>query len=217
MSRLDRTCSVLGCSSPVWSREMCRKHYARWHSHGDPSVSLCRQSPAGAPKAFLDAIPAQGAGCLTWPFATNGAGYAQINTAARGKRLVTRIVCERFHGPPPTPHHFAAHSCGKGHEACVAPWHLSWKTPAENSADREPHGTLRHGEAAAKKLTAADVADILALRGKEFQRVTAERFGISQTLVSRIYRGAAWKRVAEQLSRAARDREEPNKPSRRAA
>lgn len=219
MSRLDRTCCISGCASPVWSREMCRKHYARWHAHGDPSVTLCRQAPAGAPKAFLDAIEAHGHGCLTWPFATNGAGYAQINNPETGKKLVTRIVCGRFHGPPPSPRHFAAHSCGKGHEACVAPWHLSWKTPAENSADREIHGTLRFGEAVAKKLTANDVEAIRAMRGAEPQQVTADRFGVSQTMVSRIQLGKAWSRTrTEQLSTAARGREgDQTNPSRRAA
>ncbi|MGA0604923.1 hypothetical protein ACO2Q0_02900 [Phenylobacterium sp. VNQ135] len=100
----------------------------------------------------------------------------------------------------------------------MAPWHLSWKTPAENSADREPHGTLRHGEAAAKKLTAEDVEEIWALRGSEPQRVTAHRFGISQTMVSRIYRRKAWARwTDEHLSRATADRGLASAGSRREA
>lgn len=31
----DKICSVEGCESPHYAREMCRKHYARWRRHGD--------------------------------------------------------------------------------------------------------------------------------------------------------------------------------------
>lgn len=33
-------CSIDGCSSPVYGRGWCAKHYARWLRHGDPAVAL---------------------------------------------------------------------------------------------------------------------------------------------------------------------------------
>ena len=120
MSRLMRCCTVSECRIPVWAREMCRKHYERWRQHGDPNTVLVKMAPAGAPAAFLAGIPEEGSGCLRWPFASNGVGYAQINIG-RKKPLVSRLICERTHGPAPQVGMMAAHSCGKGHEGCVAP------------------------------------------------------------------------------------------------
>lgn len=31
-------CSVEGCEQPVVARDWCRKHYSRWHRHGDPQA-----------------------------------------------------------------------------------------------------------------------------------------------------------------------------------
>lgn len=195
MSRLARQCSIGDCENPVWAREMCRKHYVRWNQHGDPNTVLVKQSRAGEPAAFLEGIPHEGEGCLRWPFATNGAGYAQINIPGEGKFLVTRIICERMHGAPPTPRHVAAHACGKGHEACVAPWHLSWKTYAENMADAKRHGTFSLGDAHASRLSSTSVREIRALLGVESQQKIASRFGVSQTMISRIKTGKAWRSV----------------------
>ncbi len=204
MSRLDRTCNVAVCANPVWAREMCRKHYMRWYEHGDPAVVLVKHTPAGEPAAFIDTLPTQGDGCVRWPFATNNMGYAQINDAERGKQLVTRIVCERHHGPPPTARHQAAHSCGKGHEACVAPWHLSWKTAAENMADLDLHGTRLRGERApGAKLSEAQVREIQGLCGSAPQAKVAARFGVSQTVIGRIWRGEAWTHISSASQGAA--------------
>jgi hypothetical protein len=55
-----------------------------------------------------------------------------------------RLMCQLAHGDPPTPDHIAAHSCGRGHEGCVNPNHLSWKTYSENELDKRVHGTTRN-------------------------------------------------------------------------
>jgi hypothetical protein len=195
MSRLDRDCSVDQCAGKVWAREMCRKHYMRWHQHGDTSTVLVKQTPAGDPERFLDALPVNGEGCVNWPYAKNNMGYAQINDPVLGKGLVSRLVCQRRHGPSPSRSHVAAHSCGKGHEACIAPWHLSWKTPAENMEDARQHGTLSQGDHHARKLNSSDVLAIRRELGSAPQAEIAHKYGVSQTMVSHIARGVAWKSV----------------------
>jgi hypothetical protein len=90
----------------------------------------------------------------------------------------------------------AARSCGQGHNGCIAPWHLSWKTQAENTADAVEQGTIQHGERHAHaKLTEQDVAAIRSLAGKEPQAFIAQRFGVSQKAVSKIITGKTWRHV----------------------
>jgi predicted transcriptional regulator len=138
---------------------------------------------------FLTALPLDGEGCVAWPYGTNGVGYGQVNMGKGKKVLAHRVACERKNGPPPTEKHHAAHDCGNGHLGCVAPWHLSWKTPKENAADIDRHGRrLRGMEVPGAKVTPEHRAAILANAGKISHAAIAQSIGVSQTIVSRIIR-----------------------------
>lgn len=146
----------------------------------------------GDPKRFLEAATEYaGDDCLLWPYG-NVRGYG--NLWHNGKhQLVTRIICERLYGAPPTSAHEAAHSCGKGHLGCCNPRHLRWATSRENKADREAHGTAPHGERNSQaKLTASQAAVIRSLRGVSTCREIGRQFGISRTQVSDIQNGKYW-------------------------
>ena len=82
----------------------------------------------------------RGDDCVLWPYSTDTKGYAQVTVGVRQIKKANRIMCELAYGPPPTPRHQAAHSCGIRH--CINPRHLSWKTQSENEADKKIHGTL---------------------------------------------------------------------------
>lgn len=128
--------------------------------------------------------------CLMWPFARTQSGYAQCN--AFGKIVSAhRFMCEHRNGPPPTPKHHAAHSCGRGPDGCVNPRHLSWKTNSENQLDRQAHGTSKNGKR--WKLTPEQVAEIRAQQGKEPIKSLAERFGIKDATVRQIHSGRIWR------------------------
>jgi len=184
-------CKIDGCDKRVYGWGWCSAHYYRWKRHGDPTAG---GTPLGAPEKFLRecVIGYQGTDCLIWPYFRSDYGYGQI--ARNGKpRKVHRIVCEMVHGAPPTNRHEAAHSCGNGHNACVNPLHVSWKTHIENEADKISHGTVNRGERNGQaKLTSATVLAILAARGTGTQRAIAERFGISRTCVSLIHSRQRW-------------------------
>lgn len=184
-------CSVEGCQSAVKARVMCARHYYRWAKYGDPAKAAFYPAAAGEPVRFLEDLPLEGEGCVLWPYAKNNHGYGQINTAPRGKKtLAHRISCQRKNGPPPSLRHQAAHSCGMGHMGCVAPWHLSWKTPAENQADRKSHGTHLEGPSHPQaKLSEADMRKILSLSGRVSHQEIARQMGVSQSLVSKVVRG----------------------------
>lgn len=150
----------------------------------------------GLPKAFLHSVPIEGNGCLIWPYARNSAGYGHIRLDGRNV-LVSRICCEMRNGPPPTPRHHAAHSCGLGHEGCIAPWHLSWKTAAGNCEDMAVHGTRRCGSAVAHlaKLNAEQVTEIRRLKGSLKQSEIGAIFGVTQAAISCVQRRKSWKHV----------------------
>lgn len=180
------TCSIEDCQRPVKAKQFCKKHYDRFLRHGDPLFCKKPKVTPGSIPAWLEAHRGYtGDGCLTWPFARNANGRAHMFGAKP-----CRVMCEMAHGPAPTPTHHAAHSCGKGHEACIHPQHLRWATPQENEADKILHGTSSH------TLTKDDIIAIRSLRGKLRNVDIASRFGISDGHVANIFRGIKWREVA---------------------
>jgi hypothetical protein len=130
--------------------------------------------------------------CLIWPYCKVHNGYGCINMNGR-RHIVSRLVCAEVNGPPPTPAHEAAHSCGNGHLGCINPRHLSWKTRADNQKDRIFHGTHNRGERNhSAKLSKADVIAIKAMLGKVSQSEIAEKFGVNQSTIGRISTGEIW-------------------------
>jgi len=124
--------------------------------------------------------------CLIWPLSRAQNGYP---TAGAGNALRPhRIMCEYRHGPAPSPIHQAAHSCGKGHLGCVNPWHLNWKTPAENQLERYQ----QHGLQPSRKLTAQQVDEIRALKGRERTVDIAARFQVTEANIRQIQSGKTW-------------------------
>lgn len=134
-------CILDACSRPAVKKGMCNAHYLRNWRHGDPRGGR-KSTIAGEPAAWLGkvALTYEGDDCLAWPFYTRPDGYGEVRYDGKNW-VVSRLVCEMVNGPAPSPHHEAAHSCGKGHEGCVAKAHLRWATHKENHDDRKQHGT----------------------------------------------------------------------------
>lgn len=108
------------------------------------------------------------------------------------KLQVARLVCEAFHGAPPTPRHEAAHNDGDRLNNASA--NLRWATSADNHADKRLHGTnnagTKHGMS---KITDADVSAIRrAAASGMTQKAVAVQFGISQANASLINARKAW-------------------------
>ncbi len=139
----------------------------------------------GKAAAFLIAlIGHQGDACVPWPYSKDkhvGRGMLGYNGV---HYWAHRLMCELAYGPAPIDKPQVAHSCGKGHEGCVNPKHLSWANQFENQQDRRKYGTAvttRTGNRS--KLTAEQIAAIRALKGKQPQLTTAKQFGISHSNV----------------------------------
>src|SRR4029077_17580108 len=120
--------------------------------------------------------------CLIWPFCRKQDGRGQIGYEGR-LYGAHELMCIFVNGPKPTPKHETAHSCGNGHNGCVHPRHVSWKTPTENHQDTIRHGHARKYE---KKLTDEQAAEIRSLKGIETQAALAVRFAVSNTTIAEI-------------------------------
>ena len=123
--------------------------------------------------------------CIVWPYGKFSVtrGYGAIWRGGRAQpahRLALLSISE-----PPTPKHEAAH--GPCHNRlCVNPRHLSWKTRAENEADKMRDGTDANGEASwSCKLTTIQVAEIREryATGQHTHRSLAAEYGVSHTLI----------------------------------
>lgn len=121
------------------------------------------KTPAGVQAKWLkDHETYSGDDCLIWPFFRGEKGYGRIRRGKR-KEPAHREMCIAVHGPAPSSEHETAHLCGKGHLGCCHPKHLTWKTKAENAADRLVHGTDGRGEKNPRaKLTRTEVIEIRA-------------------------------------------------------
>lgn len=181
-------CSIPDCGNAAVKRGWCNAHYRRWLRHGDP---MAGRIPNGEAHQFLElALSYDDNDCLLWPYARCPKGYGRINLKGQSQ-VVSHIVCKDAHGEPPTPLHEAAHSCGNGHMGCVNKRHLSWKTPAENEADKLTHGTSTRGERHPfAKLTEEEVR--LIYRDPRIHEVIAAEYGVSAPTVSNIKCRRSW-------------------------
>ena len=182
------TCAIAGCVRLYYQAGYCRAHWTRWKKYGDPTAG---KTLRGKPQMFLArALAYNGDDCVLWPYSKDTRGYPLIywDGAYHGTH---RLVCQTVKGPRPTPLHQAAHNCGVA--LCINPGHIAWKTPSENMQDKVIHGTHSRGERNwCTKLTEADVHEIRSLKGKMLQRDIATKFGVAETTISGIHRGATW-------------------------
>lgn len=188
----SRLCSIPNCGKPHLARGWCSRHYGIWIRHGSPFAAGWTEW--GEPdRFFLEVVLRyEGNECLDWPYARNSKGYAMLYSDGK-TRPASRVICEKVHGPAPTPDHEAAHSCGRGKLGCVTKRHLRWATHAENESDKVGHSTKAWGEKhGAAKLTAAEVLEIRSLAGTLKQREIGLRYGIHSNTVSQIIRRVTW-------------------------
>lgn len=191
-----RICSVEGCGKPFRAKGLCAVHYNFLKRNGSLEPKYIERAISKQFDFIYNvALKHESDECLTWPFSKSLDGYPIIrNYNGKSTTSASRLVCEITHGPPPTPNYDAAHECGKGHEACINPKHLSWKTRKENCADRIIHGTHPAGEKHPQaKLTNEDVEEIRMLKGQMSQRDIAEIYDISRQVISDILNGKRWK------------------------
>ncbi len=191
MARPKSICSIANCGKKHYGHGYCQGHLRRLKEQGDPSAGKRFGEGNVAYYYRTVVLPYEGDECLTWPFTTSS-GYGMIRYDGN-MRIVSRLLCEEEHGPPPTPKHEAAHSCGKGKQGCVTRRHLSWKTGAENAADKVRHGTIARGAKSGRaKISEEDVIKIRSMRGQIMQADLAKQFGVCEATIRVIQLRQSW-------------------------
>lgn len=188
-----KICSIPDCGKPAVARGWCARHYARWSKHGEPQAGKSG-TLHGEPMAYFERVMMEhfGEECLMWPFSSGGKGYATFWLGHR-QVSVTREICRRLYGDPPSALHEAAHSCGNGKRGCVTRAHLRWATPKENAADKVFHGTkLLGSQLKYAKLTESQVVEIAAMRGQARVVDLAVTYHVTKEAIYRIWQGRNW-------------------------
>jgi len=122
-------------------------------------------------------------------------GYPKI--IREGKQYTaSRFVYMRIHGTIPS-NMVVRHKCDN--RKCINPDHLELGTVQDNINDRVKRGRegnrkgSRNGRA---KLKETNIPEIISrLCNSEKQKDIAKDFGVSQQIISRIYRNGVWKSV----------------------
>ncbi len=108
------------------------------------------------------------------------------------KRYASHLVLFAFSGPRPEGQE-ACHNNGNCLDDSVS--NVRWGTSESNKADMNLHGTQRKGrQIQTAKLTESDVSEIRKI-GKPLKQ-HAERYGVSETLISLVLQKRIWKHVA---------------------
>ena len=131
-------------------------------------------------KRFLDKVKVMESGCHEWQAGLARGGYGKFTND--GKTITAhRFSYSKFVGEIGDKH--VLHKCDN--RKCVNPDHLFLGTCVENIADMDAKG--RRGATSTTTLEfAAKVKEMLADRYS--QQFIADKFGVSQALVSRIHR-----------------------------
>jgi hypothetical protein len=135
-------------------------------------------------------IPEPNSGCLIWLGAVDDYGYGWMRGGHRPDRT-HRLMWRSVRGEIPLGM-CVLHHCDN--PACCNPDHLYIGTKADNARDRvcrnreADHRGEKNGRA---KITLEQADEIF--NSVENQCVLAARYGITQGMVSRIKRGAAWR------------------------
>ena len=183
-------CAVRGCTKTAKRRQWCNAHYRRFLRHGHPEALGSRKGKIQRLVEF--AINSNTDQCIE-PDGYTSKRYPRTKDPKTGHIApASRIVLTATQGPPPKDNMVAAHSPGVCHNPqCINPRHLRWATEGENAMDRLTDGTHNRGEDnAAAKLLVCNVIEIR--RSSDPQKYLADRYGVSQSLISKIRNGDAW-------------------------
>jgi len=196
-------CKLDGCDNKTRDARtgLCSGHRDRLRRHGpgfDKSPIHTRDESGEQiiARALEEAVRDQ---CWEWPLSRNPSGYGWFSVDKKTVQ-VHREVCRRAHGEPPTPDHFACHSCDN--PPCINKHHLRWDTHQGNIDDRSKRDRASRGSRHYKaKLDDDKVRTIISrLRAGECEHALAAEYGVTHGSIWFIANGRTWKHLQREPS-----------------
>lgn len=187
-------CSIPGCNRTGFQCDLCWAHYDRKRRLGDPTAEPMRTANGETAEWVMMAVIvcwlSQTDDCLLHPFKSRD-GYGSAMYDGHKYRLHELVLILTGRTPPGQSGH-TRHLCG--HPPCVNPRHIVIGTAKENAEDTARHGRVVRGEAhVSAKLTEDAVREIRT--SSESQAVLSRRYGVSQSVISRVRQRKVWKHV----------------------
>jgi hypothetical protein len=173
------------------------KECPRWPDYEVGDSGQIRRIRGGLKRRLLQprALPVGGHGYVVITFWQDG--------RHRSETLHT-LICEAFHGPRPSPKHYACH--WDGDKLNNLPTNLRWALPVENSADARRHGTLPMGEKNGRAILTTEQVECIREEYKAYQtyrgdrrkpaHVLAAKYGVTWGCIKAIVQNANWTHVS---------------------
>jgi len=191
-------CSFNGCVKDAFSKGLCGSHYAQQRQGKELKPLQQQFHGLGEKERFEKRVADHPTGCKVWLGSIQmmqnrpkADWHGQWRNAA-GERELTHRAAYRMYKGPIVQGAFVLHTCDN--PRCVNTDHLFVGTADDNSKDSV--GKLRHAygmKNRRRKMDEEAVKAIRAFRGKH--REIADRFGVTQSLVSMIRARKIWRYV----------------------
>lgn len=134
--------------------------------------------------------------CWLWRGGMSATGYGIFSFSDKVRRPATHASIFIRDGEWPSPGLVVAHECDN--PRCVRPDHLVVATHEWNVHDAFNKGRNKTGSDKSKaKLTVNQVKEICSLRETMVQREIADKYGVSQTVIQKIFAGKRYKKEVE--------------------
>lgn len=144
---------------------------------------------------MTECIPEPNSGCWLWLGYCDKNGYGGFGYNWK-MRIAHRFSYEAFCGPITNGLH-VLHKCDT--PSCVNPDHLFLGTELDNARDKHAKGRQRYFRGTERPDAILTEQQVLEIRNSKVrpQTALAEKYGISQTLVSKIQRRERWKHLTD--------------------
>jgi HNH endonuclease len=179
------TCTVDGCNEPMYSKEMCKRHYKQLHRTGSAKAGLKGKHGTVQERFWHHVDKKSDAECWNWLGRLDKNGYGSLRTPQT--QLRAHRVSFQIHNSTKIEGLIVRHLCNN--PSCVNPAHLASGTQTDNMRDRELAGNVPRNETHPNMKFTDDVVEQVRNLTGTYKEIGA-KFGMSESQVGNIKRKA---------------------------